>query len=86
MNDYDAFKQSYDGWRQENAADMGIVASSVYRNLDEPNWVTVHHQFAEVDAAKAAATQWNSDAYKAHASEAGWSQVDTMEITLLRSV
>lgn len=84
MNDYGAFKQAYDGWKKEYAADMGIVASSVYRNLDDPDFVTVHHQFTDETAAKAAATQWNSDGYREASRQHGWSQVDTMEVTLLQ--
>ncbi len=86
MNDYDAFKQAYNGWRQEYAADMGIVASSVFRNVDDPDFVTVHHQFSNEDAAKAAAAQWNSDEYKEASRQQSYSQVETMEVTLLKKV
>lgn len=86
MNDYAAYKQAYDEWRSENAANMGIVASSVFRNFDDPDFVTVHHQFADEDVAKTAAAQWSSDEYKDAMRQQGWGQADTMEVTLLQKV
>lgn len=85
MNDYDAFKQVYDA-SQELHAEVGIVAGSVYRNFDDPNVVTVHHQFTDIDAAKATAAQWGSDEAKEVWKKEGWTQMDTMEITLLQHV
>lgn len=86
LNDYNAFRQSYDGWRAEFAAGMGIIASSIYRDVDDPDLVTVHHQFAVANAAQAAATQWRSDEHMEASRQMGWVQVDTMEVTLLQHV
>ena len=52
VEDYDAWKRGYD-----EAADMqkanGVQSEAVYRHADDPNTVTVYHEFASLDAAKA---------------------------------
>ncbi len=85
MNDYGAFKQVFDA-SDEIHAQVGIIASTMYRDLDDPNVVTVHHQFADLDAAKATVVQFSSDEVKEDIRKQGFAQVDTMEITVLQPV
>jgi quinol monooxygenase YgiN len=50
--DYDAWKKGYDA-----AADMqkalGVTVEAVYRHEDDPNVVTVYHEFDSIEAARA---------------------------------
>lgn len=85
LNDFDAFMQAYHA-TQDMHAQMGIQASRMYRDLDNPNIVTVHHQFADLEAAQSTAAQWSSADAKAVWEEAGFARTETMEITLLQPV
>ena len=85
MNDYDAFKQAFDATNEAHAQEMGILASTIYRDLDDPDVVTVLHQVPDADAAKATVAQWNSEESKEVFRKAGWAQMDTFEITLLQT-
>ena len=85
MNDFDAFMQVYKA-SDETHAQVGIIASTMYRDTDDPNVVTVHHQFADLEAAKATAVQWNSDEVREGWRKVGFAQIDTMEITVLQTV
>ena len=58
----------------------------MFRNVDDPDFVTVHHQFADETAAKALANQISNDEYKEYERQQGYIQVDTMEVTLLKKV
>lgn len=55
VTDFDVWKKGYEG-----AADMrkanGVKAAAVYRHEDNPNVVTVYHEFDSIDAAKAFAS------------------------------
>jgi hypothetical protein len=50
--DFGAWKQVYDGF-QPTARGLGVTAGTVYVSADDPNDVTVIHEFATVDAAQA---------------------------------
>ena len=47
--DFDAWKQGYDDFDREG---LGVVGHAVYRSVDEPNDVTVWHDFEGASAAK----------------------------------
>jgi quinol monooxygenase YgiN len=52
VTDYAAWRRTYDAlapMRQE----LGVLAQSVYQSVDNPNDVTVTHEFASPEAAKA---------------------------------
>ena len=85
INDFDAFMQVYDA-SDELHTQVGISASTMYRDLDDPKVVTVLHQFADLDAAKATAAQWGSDEAKEAWRDEHWLEVDTFEIKLLQPV
>ena len=51
--DYDAWRAAYDGF---DRSALGVVAHAVYRSLDDPNDVTVSHDFGSEDAARAFAS------------------------------
>ena len=52
VSDYAAWRKIYD-----SVADMqkkgGVIAEAVYRSIDNPNEVTVTHEFRSAEAAKA---------------------------------
>ena len=50
--DYDAWRQSYDAF-DGTRSEMGVTAHAVYLSVDDPNNVTVTHDFADADAARA---------------------------------
>jgi quinol monooxygenase YgiN len=52
VNDYNAWRKVYDAFadEQENA---GVRSEAVYQSVDNPNEVTVLHDFADIDAARA---------------------------------
>jgi heme-degrading monooxygenase HmoA len=50
--DYDAWRRLYDGFADTQDA-MGVKAQAVYRGADDGNDITVTHDFATLEAAKA---------------------------------
>lgn len=50
--DYTAWRKAYDGF-DATRRKMGVTAQAVYRSVDNPNDVTVTHDFRSVDKAKA---------------------------------
>ncbi len=50
--DYKAWRGVYDGF-QPRAKALGVEAEAVYQAADEPNDITVTHEFASIDAAHA---------------------------------
>jgi ABC-type sugar transport system substrate-binding protein len=52
VTDYAAWKKAYDGFRPTQKK-MGIYAQAVYQSTDNPNDVTVTHDFHSLEKAKA---------------------------------
>ncbi len=75
--DFAAWKQVYDGF-MPTAKGMGLTGESVYRAADDPNDVTVTHEFASVEAAQAFGA---SDALHAAMGSAGVVGAPTVWIT-----
>ena len=50
--DYATWREAYDGFRAMQAK-MGVVAQAVYQSTDDPNDVTVIHDFHSLEKAKA---------------------------------
>ncbi len=50
--DYAAWRRVYDGFAPTQKA-LGVQAEAVYRAVDDPNDVTVTHDFATLEAARA---------------------------------
>ncbi len=67
VKDYGVWRQAFDAFAPTQA-DMGVVASGVYRADDNPNDVTVWHDFATVVEANNLA---QSDALKTTMMKAG---------------
>ncbi len=63
--DYDAWRQVYDAFDREP---LGVRSHAVYRRLDDPNEITVWHDFDDQAAADAFAS---SDELKATMAKAG---------------
>ena len=52
VNDYTAWRKVYDGFGPTQKK-LGVTAQAVYQSTDDPNDVTVTHDFKTVEAAKA---------------------------------
>ncbi len=63
VKDFDTWKQGFDA-RAEYLITAGVIASSVHRDLDDPNMVTVQHQFTDLGAAKAFMARFDSDEFR----------------------
>jgi quinol monooxygenase YgiN len=84
VNDFDTWQKSYDA-SAEYIKGLGVIAESVHRDLDNPNMVTVYHQFADVATAKAFTVALNSDDFKGQAAQSGI-QLETMTLYLMQDV
>jgi hypothetical protein len=51
--DYDAWRAVYDGF---DRSALGVTGQAVYRSLDDPNDVTVTHDFESEEAARSFAS------------------------------
>jgi hypothetical protein len=50
--DYEAWRKVYDEFDEERRP-MGVTDDAVFQSVDDPNDVTVWHDFAEADEARA---------------------------------
>jgi hypothetical protein len=67
VREYAAWKRTYDALGQVRK-DMGVTGAAVYRDANEPNMITITHQFADLNAATAFA---HSDELKTAMMNAG---------------
>lgn len=51
VKDYRNWRRAYDGFESERQA-MGVIGDGIYRSHDDPNEVTVYHDFKSVRHAK----------------------------------
>jgi hypothetical protein len=51
-SDYKAWRRVYDGF-QLTARTLGVQSDAVYQAVDDPNDITVTHEFATLEAARA---------------------------------
>jgi quinol monooxygenase YgiN len=51
VNDYATWRKGYDAFNAERKK-MGVTSAAVYRSVDNPNDVTVIHDFKSADKAK----------------------------------
>jgi quinol monooxygenase YgiN len=65
VTDYDAWRKVYDAFDRES---LGVRAHAVYRDVTDPNDVTVWHDFDDQQAAESFA---GSETLKAVMAEAG---------------
>ena len=77
--DYAAWRQVYDGFAPTQKA-LGVQAEAVYRSADDPNDITVTHEFASIEAAHAFA---GSDDMRAAMRDAGVDGAPTVWFTNL---
>ena len=52
VKEFDAWKIAYDAFNAERKT-MGVTEHGIYQAADNPNDVTVYHEFDNMDAAKA---------------------------------
>jgi hypothetical protein len=55
VNDYATWRKGYDAFDAERKR-MGVTGAAVYKSIDNPNDVTVTHDFRSADKAKAFAS------------------------------
>jgi hypothetical protein len=67
VGDYATWRKAYDAFDAERMA-LGVAGQGVYRSIDDPNDVTVWHDFTTTAAAKAFAS---SERLKTAMSQAG---------------
>ena len=53
--DYTAWRRVYDAAKPQQQA-AGVLADAIYRSVDDPNELTVSHDFDSLEAARAWAT------------------------------
>jgi hypothetical protein len=70
VTDFAKWKQVYDDFRPTQKR-MGVTAEAVFRAADNPNDVTVTHEFASIDAAQAFAGSAELKAAMQNAGVAG---------------
>jgi hypothetical protein len=63
VKDYATWKASFDAGA-EFVKEKGVVASKALRDLDDPNLVIVHHEFADAGKAEAFVALVNSDLFR----------------------
>lgn len=72
--DYAAWRRTFDDFAPTQTA-MGVTSKAVYQAADDPNDITVMHDFASVEAAQAFAS---SQALKAAMHDAGVTSTPTI--------
>ena len=85
LADFSQWKKVYDEAGPAVLKEGGVLADSVHRDLDDPNMVTVYHQFGDASTAKAFAARLDSDEFRAMAQETGV-HLETVEVWLLEDV
>ena len=79
VKDYDVWKANFD----TGAAfvkQQGVTASRVLRDLDAPDLVTVHHEFADASTARAFVQLTKSDAFLEGPVKLGGVLAETVEM------
>ena len=75
--DYDTWRRTFDGFASTQEA-LGVTDKAVYRSADDANDITVLHDFATLEAAKAFA---GSPELKAAMHDAGVTSAPTVWFT-----
>ena len=69
--DWDAWRTSYYGDGIQIRAQFGVLNESVHRDLADPLLVTVYHQFADEDGARAFTSMMTGPEFQALSDEVG---------------
>ena len=77
VSDYAAWRKVYDGF-DATRRKLGVTGQAVYRSVDNPNDVTITHDFKSTDKARAFST---SPELKAAMEKAGVKGVPQISIT-----
>ena len=85
VKDFGTWKDNFDAGA-EFVKQRGVIASRVLRDLDDPNLVIVHHEFAETNAAKAFMALMNSDDLREGPVKVGGVIPETVEIWVGKDV
>lgn len=82
VKDFGVWKEMFDG-SGDFVKQHGVIASNVLRDLDDPNLVIVHQQFADAETAKAFEAMLHGDGFrKGDPVVKGGVILDTMEVWL----
>lgn len=68
VKDYAAWRTAYDAFQEAQGHSMGITADTVYRSVENPNDITVSHDFDTLKSAQALA---GSDQLREAMTQAG---------------
>jgi hypothetical protein len=52
VNDFASWKQAFNDFDSERGG-MGVTAAGVFQSVDDPNEVTVYHDFETIESARA---------------------------------
>jgi quinol monooxygenase YgiN len=85
VEEFDQWKMIYDGDGAAIRAQGGVIAHRVHRDLDDPHWVTVCHQFGDEQTARAYAAMLGGEEFLALAEQTGI-DLDSVEVSLLADV
>jgi len=85
VGDYDKWKSVYDGRGVEIREQGGVIEHSVHRDLDDPQLVTVVHQFADEQSLRSYLGMLEGEEFRALAEETKI-DLDSLEVSLLADV
>ena len=85
VKDFDAWMEMFNNGAEIKKG-LGVIAQSVHRDLDNPNMVTVYHQFADAATARAFAGAMNSDRFRKPATESGNILLETLVVMVMADV
>ena len=79
IKDFDTWKELWDD-SADFVAQHGVVASSIHRDVDNPNLIVLVHQFENGDAARAYAEMFGSEAFAEGPVKVGGVVPESMEV------
>ena len=85
VKDFDAWMEMFNGGAGIKK-ELGVIAQSVHRDLDNPNMVTAYHQFADAATARAFVDALNSDRFRGPATESGNILLETHVVMVMADV
>ena len=78
VEDFDTWKKVYDDFDQERTKEFGVKGDAVFQSVENPQDVTVWHDFQDVESAR---TMIESDRLRAVMDRAGVAEEPTVWFT-----
>ena len=85
VEDFDRWKKAYDEEGVDLREQGGVVEAHVHVDLDDPQMVTVYHQFPDERTARDFAGMLDSDDFRGLADKTGI-DLNSLEVSLLADV